>query len=465
MKDISCKLLIVGAGPGGYVCAIRAGQLGIDTVIVEASKPGGTCLNVGCIPSKALIHAAEEYERLVHLATGRTPLGITTAAPAINLSQTIAWKDGVVDRLTGGVSGLLKRAKVKVVHGWAKFRDGKTVEVETETGLQVIRAENVVLATGSVPVELPALPFGGAVISSTEALSLDQVPGRLVVVGGGYIGLELGTAFAKLGAQVTVVEALPRILPLYDADLVQPVAKRLREIGVEVMTDAKARGLSPSGDSLVVEGANGTEVRLPADRILVTVGRKPATSGWGLEGLVLDMDGRFIRINDRCETSMRGIYAIGDVTGEPMLAHRAMAQGEMVAEIVAGHRRTWDKRGIPAVCFTDPEIVSVGLSPEEARQTGVDVKIGQFPFLANGRAMTKLSEQGFVRVTARSDNHVVLGIQAVGHGTSELATAFGLAIEMGARLEDIAGTIHAHPTQGEGFQEAALKALGHALHV
>ncbi len=465
MKDISCKLLIVGAGPGGYVCAIRAGQLGIDTVIVEASKPGGTCLNVGCIPSKALIHAAEEYERLVHLATGRTPLGITTAAPAINLSQTIAWKDGVVDRLTGGVSGLLKRAKVKVVHGWAKFRDGKTVEVETETGLQVIRAENVVLATGSVPVELPALPFGGAVISSTEALSLDQVPGRLVVVGGGYIGLELGTAFAKLGAQVTVVEALPRILPLYDADLVQPVAKRLREIGVEVMTDAKARGLAPSGDSLVVEGANGTEVRLPVDRILVTVGRKPATSGWGLEGLVLDMDGRFIRINDRCETSMRGIYAIGDVTGEPMLAHRAMAQGEMVAEIVAGHRRTWDKRGIPAVCFTDPEIVSVGLSPEEARQTGVDVKIGQFPFLANGRAMTKLSEQGFVRVTARSDNHVVLGIQAVGHGTSELATAFGLAIEMGARLEDIAGTIHAHPTQGEGFQEAALKALGHALHV
>jgi dihydrolipoamide dehydrogenase len=465
MKDISCKLLIVGAGPGGYVCAIRAGQLGIDTAIVESGKPGGTCLNVGCIPSKALIHAAEEYERLVHLATGRTPLGITTAAPAINLSQTIAWKDGVVDRLTGGVSGLLKRAKVKVVHGWAKFRDGKTVEVETETGLQVIRAENVVLATGSVPVELPALPFGGAVISSTEALSLDQVPGRLVVVGGGYIGLELGTAFAKLGAQVTVVEALPRILPLYDADLVQPVAKRLREIGVEVMTDAKARGLSPSGDSLVVEGANGTEVRLPVDRILVTVGRKPATSGWGLEGLVLDMDGRFIRINDRCETSMRGIYAIGDVTGEPMLAHRAMAQGEMVAEIVAGHRRTWDKRGIPAVCFTDPEIVSVGLSPEEARQTGVDVKIGQFPFLANGRAMTKLSEQGFVRVTARSDNHVVLGIQAVGHGTSELATAFGLAIEMGARLEDIAGTIHAHPTQGEGFQEAALKALGHALHV
>jgi dihydrolipoamide dehydrogenase len=465
MKEITCKLLVIGAGPGGYVCAIRAGQLGIDTVIVEAGKPGGTCLNIGCIPSKALIHAAEEFERLVHLAAGRTSIGISTSAPAIDLAQTVAWKDGVVGRLTGGVSGLLKRAKVKVVQGWAKFRDGKTVEVETETGLQVIRAENVVIATGSSPVELPTLPFGGSVISSTEALSLAEVPGRLVVVGAGYIGLELGIALAKLGAQVTVVEAQPRILPLYDADLTQPVAKRLRELGVDVMASAKAKGVARSGDALLVETADGTEARLPADKIMVTVGRQPATQGWGLEELVLDMDGRFIRIGEKCETSMRGIFAIGDVTGEPMLAHRAMAQGEMVAEIVAGHNRVWDKRCVPAVCFTDPEIVAVGLSPDNARETGAEIKIGQFPFAANGRAMTKLSEQGFIRVVARADNHVVLGIQAVGHGTSELATAFGLAIEMGARLEDVAGTIHAHPTQGEGFQEAALKALGHALHI
>jgi dihydrolipoamide dehydrogenase len=464
MKDISCKLLVIGAGPGGYVCAIRAGQLGIDTVIVEAGRPGGTCLNIGCIPSKALIHAAEEYERIVHLASGRNPLGITVSGPGIDLSQTMAWKDRIVGRLTGGVSGLLKRANVKVVEGWARFRDGKTVAVETQTGLQVVHAENVVIATGSVPVELPALPFGGPVISSTEALSLAEVPGRLAVVGGGYIGLELGTAFAKLGAQVTVVEAQSRILPQYDAELTQPVARRLREIGIEVMTGATAKGLTKPGDGLLVQNAGGEEVRIPADRILVTVGRKPLVEGWGLEELVLDRDGPFIRIGEKCQTSMRGIYAIGDVAGEPMLAHRAMAQGEMVAEIVAGHRRVWDKQAIPAVCFTDPEVVAVGLSPDEARRSGTEIRIGQFPFSANGRAMTRLGEQGFVRVVARADNHLVLGVQAVGQGVSELSAAFGLALEMGARLEDIAGTIHAHPTQGEAFPEAALKALGHGLH-
>jgi dihydrolipoamide dehydrogenase len=463
MKDISCKLLVIGAGPGGYVCAIRAGQLGVDTVIVDARKPGGTCLNVGCIPSKALIHAAEEYDRIVHLASGRNSLGIRVPKPEIDLSETIEWKDGIVARLNGGVTALLKRAKVKMVGGWARFRDGRTVEVETETGPQIIRAENIVIATGSAPVELPNLPFGGHVISSTEALALTAVPERLAVIGGGYIGLELGTAFAKLGAKVTIVEAQDRILPLYDAELTRPVGKRLRALGVEILTGAKAKGLARAGDALLVEAADGRETSLAADRILVTVGRKPVTQGWGMEELVLDMDGPFIRIGERCETSMRGIYAIGDVTGEPMLAHRAMAQGEMVAEIVAGHKRVWDKQAIPAVCFTDPEIVAVGLTPDEAHRVG-EVRVGLFPYSANGRAMTKLSEDGFVRVVARADNHLVLGIQAVGQGVSELAAAFGLALEMGARLEDIAGTIHAHPTQGEAFQEAALKSLGRELH-
>ncbi|KFG67017.1 dihydrolipoyl dehydrogenase [Microvirga sp. BSC39] len=465
MKDISCKLLVIGAGPGGYVCAIRAGQLGIDTVIVEERKPGGTCLNVGCIPSKALIHAAEEYDRVVHLASGANPLGIRTTKPELDLSQTIAWKDTVVSRLNSGVSGLLKKSKVKMVQGRARFRDGRTVEVETETGRQIIRAENVVIATGSAPVELSSLPFGGPVISSTEALSLTSVPEQLVVVGGGYIGLELGTAFAKMGTKVTVVEAQARILPQYDAELTRPVSKRLQALGIEVMTRAKAKGLAKGGSALLVESESGSEVTLAADRILVTVGRRPVTQGWGREELVLDMDGPFIRIDEKCQTSMRGIYAIGDVTGEPMLAHRAMAQGEMVAEIVAGHRRLWDKRAIPAVCFTDPEIVAVGMTPDEAQKIGSEVRIGQFPFAANGRAMTKLGEEGFVRVVARADNHLVLGIQAVGQGVSELSAAFGLAVEMGARLEDIAGTIHAHPTQGEAFQESALKSLGRELHI
>lgn len=446
------------------MCAIRAGQLGIDTVIVETAKPGGTCLNVGCIPSKALIHAAEEFEKAEDWSGADSPLGISVAKPQIEFSKTIAWKDGIVGRLTGGVASLLKKAGVKSIEGWATFRDGKTVAVETETGTQIIRAETVVIATGSAPVELPSLPFDSNIISSTDALTLSEIPKSLTVIGGGYIGLELGTAFAKLGAKVTVVEAEARILPLYDVDLTRPVTKRLGLLGVEVMTSAKATGLSSKGNALLVE-TEGGEKRVASEKILITVGRKPLTAGWGLEEIELDMDGRFIRIDEQCRSSMRGIYAIGDVTGEPMLAHRAMAQGEMVAEIIAGKRRAWDKRCIPAICFTDPEIVSAGMSIDEARADGRELRTGQFPFSANGRAMSRQTEDGFVRVIARADNNLVLGIQAVGNGVSELAAAFGLAIEMGATLEDVAGTIHAHPTQGEAFQESALRALGHALHI
>ena len=463
MKEISCRLLVIGAGPGGYVCAIRAGQLGLDTVIVEAARPGGTCLNVGCIPSKALIHAADEYDRLAAAAAGGNAFGLSAASPALDLGRAVAWKDRIVGRLTTGVSGLLKRAGVKSIAGWARFRDGKTVEVETETGLQVIHAEAVVIATGSTAVELPGLPFGGPVISSTEALALTARPDRLAVVGAGYIGLELGMAFAKLGTEVTVVEALPRILPLFDAELTRPVARTLERLGVKVLTGAKARRFA--GGALVVETADGSEARVKASQVLVTVGRRPATEGWGIEELALDRDGPAIRIDDQCRTAMRGVFAIGDVTGEPMLAHRAMAQGGMVAEIVAGHRRSWDGRCVPAVCFTDPEVVGVGLGPEEARRTGREIRVGQFPFSASGRAMTLGAEDGFVRVVARADNDLVLGVQAVGRGVAELSAAFALAIEMGATLEDLAGTIHAHPTQGEAFPEAALKALGRALHL
>jgi dihydrolipoamide dehydrogenase len=418
---------------------------------------------VGCIPSKALIHAAQEFASVSLMANGRNLLGISAQAPVLDLEKTIAWKDGIVGRLNNGVTGLLKKAGVKVIVGWATFSDGKTVEVATELGVQVVRAEQVVIATGSEAVTLPFLPFGERVVSSTGALALTHVPSRLVVVGGGYIGLELGTAFAKLGSKVTVVEAQSRILPQYDAELTRPVTKRLRELGVDVLTGAKAKGLKRDG--LSIETAEGEETTLEADKILVTVGRRPLTAGWGLEDIDLTMDGPFIHIDDQCRTSMRGVYAIGDVTGEPMLAHRAMAQGEMVAEIVSGKKRGWDNTCIPAVCFTDPEIVTAGLSPDEARAAGIEFTIGQFPFQANGRAMTLGSETGFIRVVARADNHLLLGIQAVGAGVAELSAAFALALEMGARLEDVAGTVHAHPTQSEAFLEAALGALGHAIHI
>ena len=462
MKDINCRVLVIGAGPGGYVCAIRAGQLGLDTVVIESGPLGGTCLNVGCIPSKAMIHVADEFHRMTEAAAGASRFGLRTTAPAIDLPDTIAWKDGLVARLTLGVSGLLKKAGVKTIKGWASFRDGKTVEVATETGNQVIRAESIVVATGSTSVELTDLPFGESVLSSTDALALEQVPRSLAVVGGGYIGLELGTAFSKLGASVTVIESADRILPQYDAELVRPVAARLDALGVPVLTRARATGRE--GETLTID-VDGRVKTVDAEKVLVTVGRRPAVEGWGLEGLDLDRDGPFIRIDDRCRTSMRGVYAIGDITGQPMLAHRAMAQGEMVAEILAGENRSWDRIAVPAVCFTDPEIVTVGLSESEATSTGLRTVSQAFPFQANGRAMTTGREDGFVRVVAREDNHLILGLQAVGAHVSELASAFALALEMGARLEDVAATIHAHPTQGEAIQEAALRTLGHALHI
>jgi dihydrolipoamide dehydrogenase len=462
MSDMTCKLLIVGAGPGGYICGIRAGQLGIDAVVVDEQKPGGTCLNVGCIPSKALIHAAEEFHKLARY-NGASPLGISVQAPQIDLSATIDWKDGIVSRLNAGVAGLLKKAGTRLIAGKATFQDGKTVKVTTGDTSITIRAEQVVIATGSAPVELPFLPFGGKVIGSSEALALRSVPEKLVVVGGGYIGLEIGTAYAKLGAKVTVVEAAERILPQYDSALTRPVLKSLQGLGIEVHLATKAKGLGDKG--LLVETPDGHEREIPADKVLVTVGRRPRSDSANIASLGLATDGAFIRIDDRCRTSMQGTFAIGDVTGEPMLAHRAMAQGEMVAEIVAGHRRSWDKRCIPAVCFTDPEIVTCGLSPEEAKAQGGAVTTGQFPFTANGRAMTTEAEDGFVRVVARKEDGLILGLQAVGHGVSELSAAFAIAIEMGARADDIGAVIHAHPTQSEGLQEACLAALGHALHI
>jgi dihydrolipoamide dehydrogenase len=473
MAEIAAKVLVVGGGPGGYVAAIRAGQLGLDVVLVEQGGPGGskggglggTCLNVGCIPSKALIHAADAYHRAVEQATS-APFGLKVERPSIDFPRTIEWKDGIVGRLTSGVGALLKRHRVKIVQGHAEMVDGKTCRVETDTGPQIVKAEHVVLATGSVPAALPALPFGGRVISSTEALSLPSIPERLAVVGAGYIGLELGIAFAKLGSKVTVIEAEDRILPVYDAELARPVTRRLKALGVEVLTRARAAGLSDAGDALLVE-REGAAARssIPADRILVATGRRARITGFGLERLDLTMNGAFVQIDERCTTSMRNVWAVGDLTGEPMLAHRAMAQGVVVAELIAGQHRVFDGAVIPAVCFTDPEVVTVGLSPEEARKAGREVHTAMFPFQANGRALTMAAEEGFVRVTARADNHLILGIAAVGVGVSELAGAFGLALEMGARLEDVGGTIHAHPTLGEAFHEASLRALGEALHI
>jgi dihydrolipoamide dehydrogenase len=458
-------LLVIGGGTGGYVAAIRAAQLGIATVLVEAGPLGGTCLNIGCIPSKAMIHVADEFDRARHFAD--SPLGIHVDGAKIDIAQAVRWKDGVVRRLTGGVGSLLKKAGAQVIHGWATIVDGKTVDVALADGAEPLRIEcqHLLLAPGSVPLALPGLPFGGRVISSTEALSPRELPRRLVVVGGGYIGLELGTVYRKLGAEVTVVEALDRVLPAYDAELTQPLDAALRRLGIALNLNCRVLGMSDDGAALRVKDDSGAERDIATDQVLVAIGRKPRTEGWGLEKLKLDMQGRMIRIDDQCRTSMHNVWAVGDVTGEPMLAHRASAQGEMVAEVIAGHKRSFTPAAIPAVCYTDPEVVVVGRTPESAASTGLDCIVAQFPFAANGRALTLEAREGFVRVVARRDNHLILGWQAVGRSVAELAAAFTLSIEMGARLEDIAGTIHAHPTLGEAVQEVALRALGQPLHI
>ncbi|MDB5497820.1 MAG: lpdA [Phenylobacterium sp.] len=463
-ETINTRLLILGGGPGGYVAAIRAGQLGIDTVLLEGDRLGGTCLIRGCIPSKALIHVASKFEGMVEAAAGAKDGISLSAPPSLDMARTVAWKETVVDKLNGGVTALLKRAKTRVVTGWGRFSDAKTCHVETRDGPVTIKAETVILAAGSVATALPHIPFGDDVISSTEALALQALPKRLVVIGAGYIGLELGSAFRKFGCEVTVVEAQNRILPLYDEPLTKPVKTWLEKAGVALHLSAKATDWAKG--QLTVE-KDGETLRIPADKLLVTVGRRPNTEGWGLEEMGVDMAGAFVHVNDRMQTSMSGVYAIGDLVGEPMLEHKAVAQAHVAVEVIAGQNRTFDPEAIAAVCFTDPEIVSAGLLPKEAEAAGHDPVSAIFPFQANGRALSMEAGDtgGFVRVVARKTDHRVVGLQAVGAHVSELSGEFAMSIEMGARLEDLAGTIHVHPTLSEAVHEAALRALGHAIHI
>jgi|TARA_B100000959_G_scaffold123964_1_gene130107 dihydrolipoamide dehydrogenase len=394
--------------------------------------------------------------------------------PEVDMSALVSWKDTIVDKLNKGVEGLLKAAGVELLNGWATFSGPKHCTVETSEGPVGIEAENVVIATGSSHIDLPFMPCDEEfVLSSTGALDLSRLPKKAAIVGGGYIGLELGCALTKLGTEVTVVEGLDSILAIFDKELRRPLEIWLKRHGVTVHTNALARGIEIKGKGasrkveLMFE-KEGEEESIKVDNVLVTVGRRPNTKGWGLEnmGVRMDASGRFIRIDSQCQTNVPGVFAIGDVSGEPMLAHRASAQGEMVAEIIAGHPREFDKVAIPAIVFTEPEIVSVGLTPSEAEERGEKIVVGKFPLVASGRALTLEADRtgGFVRVTARESDHVILGVQAVGSHVAELHGEFVLALEMGALLEDVAGTVHAHPTITEAFHESVLKTLGHAIH-
>ena len=472
VEQIDCQVLVVGAGPGGYVAAIRAGQLGLSTVIVEADKCGGTCLIRGCIPSKAMIHAAERFESLSKHQNGHMGMSISGEVN-LDMKELVSWKDKIVTKLNKGVEALLKGAGATLVKGWGTFTDGKTCEVTDAEGNKIARinAENVILATGSTAIELPFMKFDeDKIISSTGALDLEELPEKVAIIGGGYIGLELGCALTKLGSDVTVIEGLDTVMAIFDAELRRPLELWLKKHKVTIHTNSLAQGAEVDGDSVKLSWKNkdGEIISDNFDKVLVTVGRKPNTKGWGLEetGVKMDQDGRFVSIDEQCRTNMNGIYAIGDLAGEPLLAHKASAQGEMVAEIIAGERRIFDPVGIPAIVFTEPEIVTVGLSPSEAEDAGHEIVVGKFPLAANGRALTMEAEKtgGFVRVVARKEDHVILGIQCVGSHVSELSGEFTLALEMGAVLEDVAHTVHAHPTMTESFHEGILSTLGHSIH-
>jgi dihydrolipoyl dehydrogenase len=459
-----CQVVVVGAGPGGYVAALRLAQLGKDVILIDKGpRLGGVCLNVGCIPSKALIHVADLAYEVQH---GES-MGLSVDGLSIDLPKMVAWKDGIVERLTGGVEFLCSKNDVEVVYGSARFTSDRSLEVAGDDGIVEIQFETAVIATGSKAMELPNLPFDGdRVIGSTEALSLQAVPSRLVVVGAGYIGLELGTVYAKLGSEVTVVEFLPEIMPGIDRDAAKALQRRLKKLKIKLLLNHRAESYDDGADpALVATGPDDQEIRIPADLVMMSVGRVPRSRDLGLEEIGVATDGKgFVTVNDKQQTNVPGIYAIGDVAGGMLLAHKAYQEAKVAAEVIAGEPAAFDNVAIPAVVYTDPEIAWAGLTEAEAVDQGYEVVTGTFNFKASGRAMTLDATDGFVKAIADAESKQLLGVIAVGRGVSELIGEATLALEMGAFLEDIALTIHSHPTMSEAFQEAVEAALGKAVH-
>ncbi len=466
MATIQKTALVIGAGTGGYPCAIRLGQLGVDAMLVEKANAGGVCLNVGCIPSKALISAT----KLVHKAQHASNMGVTFAAPKVDMKQMQAWKGGIVKKLTGGVQSLVKGNGSEYRQATAEFLEPHRVRLTYADGRpeDIVEAKHIVIATGSLPIEIPGFAIDQRrIVDSTGALDLDTIPGEMIVIGGGYIGLELGQTFQRLGTKLTVIEGLDRILATMDKDLGDLVAKQIKADGGEILTGTKAIGWRDQGGKAMVQVETGGQTReVPADVVLVAVGRRPITKGLGIEksGVKLDAKG-FVVVDERMQTNVPGIYAVGDVVGQPMLAHKASHEGELVAEVIAGKKRVNDVRTIPAVVFTEPEIATAGLSRSEAEAKGHKVSEGKFPFAASGRAMAIDETKGFVRVIADAGDERVLGVQIVGPEASDLISEAALAIEMGAYVPDLGLTIHPHPTLAEALMEAAKHAIGEAIHI
>ncbi|MGX9707624.1 dihydrolipoamide dehydrogenase [Laceyella tengchongensis] len=458
-------VLVIGSGPGGYVAAIRAAQLGRSVAIVDKDTVGGVCLNRGCIPSKAIISASERYMGIKEAGE----MGIEVSGDVnVNMPKLIEWKNGVVKKLTGGVNSLLKGNGVEIISGEAYFSGPNSLRVVSEDASQTYKFNDVIIATGSRPAELKILPFDGKrILSSTEALNLQEVPKRFIVVGGGYIGLELGTAYAKLGAEVTILEGTKSLLPGTDEALTKMVTRKLKKLGVTVITEAMVQGGENTGDEVVVRATvNGEEKTFSADYCLVAVGRKPNTDELGLEFAGVETDERgFIKIDKQCRTNVEHIYAIGDCAGGALLAHKASYEAKIAAEVMCGMNSVIDYQAMPFVIFSDPEIAYTGLTEAQAKEEGYDPVVSRFAFAANGRALSMNHADGFVQIVADKETKQVLGVQIVGPEASTLIGEAVFAVEMGANAEDIALTIHAHPTLPETIMEAAEGVLGHAIHM
>ena len=460
---VETDTIVIGAGPGGYVAAIRAAQLGQKVTIVEREKLGGVCLNVGCIPSKAMIASSHKY----HDAKNSEDFGVTTEGVKLDFSKVQEFKNGVVDRLTGGVEGLLKGNKVDIVYGEAYFVDSNKLKVMDEKNSQTYEFKNAIIATGSRPIEIPGFKFGKRVIDSTGALSLEEVPKKLVVIGGGYIGTELGTAYANFGSEVTILEGSKDILGGFEKQMTQPVKKNLKKKGVTIVTQAMAKGAEETDSGVkVTYEAKGETHEVEADYVLVTVGRAPNTDELGLQELGIKMSDRgIIEVDKQSRTSIDNIYAIGDIVPGLQLAHKASYEAKVAAEAISGEKSEVDYLSMPAVCFTEPELASVGLTEPQAKEEGFKVKSGKFPFAANGRALGLNQTDGFVKLVTREEDGLILGAQVAGVNASDIISELGLAVETGMTAEDLALTIHAHPTLGEISMEAAEVVLGRPIHL
>jgi dihydrolipoamide dehydrogenase len=456
--------IVIGGGPAGYTAAIRLGQLGVRTLVVEKENVGGVCLNWGCIPSKALISAAGMMEKMRHVDV----MGIRAAAPEIDFAATQQWKAGIVQRLTGSVATLIRANGGEIANGSARLTGPSAVEITAPDGSiqRVTARKSVVIATGARVAMLPGFePDGERILTAREAVDLTEVPRSLAIIGGGVIGMELGMMYQRLGTRVTVIEVVEQLLPGTDPDLVRVVERRFKARGGEVLTGARALGWEPRGDRVTVSVQHaGVEKTVEAEKVLVSVGFKPNTAGLGLDEVGVRLDERgHVAVDRQYRASVPGVYAVGDVTGGPYLAHKAFKEAEIAAEVIAGKRVSRDWYALPAAIFTDPEIAVVGMTEAEARAAGHGVKVGRFPFTASGRALALGETDGLVKVVA--DDERLLGVGIVGAEASELIGEAALALEMVAAAEDVALTIHPHPTLSEGVMEAFKHAMGEAIHI